>query len=34
MSQRAYCFTHGNVSLSGESGALTRDAISAAYFGV
>jgi branched-chain amino acid transport system ATP-binding protein len=34
MSQRAYCFTHGNVSLSGESAALTRDAISAAYFGV
>jgi branched-chain amino acid transport system ATP-binding protein len=34
MSQRAYCFTHGNVSLSGESAALTREAISAAYFGV
>jgi len=34
MSQRAYCFTHGSVSLSGESAALTRDAISAAYFGV
>jgi len=34
MSQRAYCFTHGSVSLSGESAALTREAISAAYFGV
>jgi branched-chain amino acid transport system ATP-binding protein len=34
MSQRAYCFTHGNVSLSGESAALSREAISAAYFGV
>lgn len=34
MSQRAYCFTHGSVSLSGESAELTREAISAAYFGV
>jgi len=34
MSDRAYCFTHGNVSLKGESAQLTREAISAAYFGV
>jgi branched-chain amino acid transport system ATP-binding protein len=34
MSDRAYCFTHGHVTLSGNSRDLTRDAISAAYFGV
>ena len=34
MSDRAYCFTHGTVSLSGKSDELTREAISAAYFGV
>jgi branched-chain amino acid transport system ATP-binding protein len=34
MSDRAYCFTHGAVSLSGSSADLSRDAISAAYFGV
>jgi len=34
MSDRAYCFTHGSVSLSGTSPDLTREAISAAYFGV
>jgi len=34
MSDRAYCFTHGSVSLSGKSSELTREAISAAYFGV
>jgi len=34
MSDRAYCFTHGTVSLSGKSGELSREAISAAYFGV
>jgi branched-chain amino acid transport system ATP-binding protein len=34
MSDRAYCFTHGAVSLSGPSASLSREAISAAYFGV
>ncbi len=34
MSDRAYCFTHGTVSLSGASADLSREAISAAYFGV
>jgi branched-chain amino acid transport system ATP-binding protein len=34
VSDRAYCFTHGSVSLSGKSDELTREAISAAYFGV
>jgi branched-chain amino acid transport system ATP-binding protein len=34
MSDRAYCFTHGSVSLSGTSAELSREAISAAYFGV
>jgi len=34
MSDRAYCFTHGTVSLSGKSDELSREAISAAYFGV
>jgi branched-chain amino acid transport system ATP-binding protein len=34
MSDRAYCFTHGTVSLAGASADLSREAISAAYFGV
>ena len=34
MSDRAYCFTHGSVSLAGPSAELSREAISAAYFGV
>jgi branched-chain amino acid transport system ATP-binding protein len=34
MSDRTYCFTHGTVSLSGRSAELSREAISAAYFGV
>jgi len=34
MSDRTYCFTHGTVSLAGRSADLTREAISAAYFGV
>jgi branched-chain amino acid transport system ATP-binding protein len=34
MSDRAYCFTHGRVSLSGRSADLTRAQISAAYFGI
>jgi branched-chain amino acid transport system ATP-binding protein len=34
MSDRAYCFTHGRVSLAGRSSELTRAQISAAYFGV
>ena len=33
MSDRAYCFTHGTVSLEGRSAELSREAISAAYFG-
>jgi branched-chain amino acid transport system ATP-binding protein len=31
---RVYCFTHGRVSLSARSAAVTRDDISHAYFGV
>ncbi len=34
MSDRAYCFTHGRISLAGRSAELTRAQISAAYFGV
>ena len=34
MSRRVYCFQEGRISLEGASGALTRDQISAAYFGV
>ena len=34
MSDRAYCFTHGRVTLTGRSAELTRPQISAAYFGV
>jgi branched-chain amino acid transport system ATP-binding protein len=34
VSQRVYCFQEGRVSLEGHSDALTREQISAAYFGV
>jgi branched-chain amino acid transport system ATP-binding protein len=34
VSQRLYCFQEGTVSLQGSSDALTREQISAAYFGV
>jgi branched-chain amino acid transport system ATP-binding protein len=34
VSQRLYCFQEGRVSLQGASDALTREQISAAYFGV
>jgi branched-chain amino acid transport system ATP-binding protein len=34
VSQRVYCFQEGRVSLEGRSGALTREQIAAAYFGV
>jgi branched-chain amino acid transport system ATP-binding protein len=34
VSQRLYCFQEGTVSLQGASDALTREQISAAYFGV
>jgi len=34
MSQRIYCFQEGRVSLRGRSGELTREQISAAYFGL
>ena len=30
---RAYCLQEGRVALAGKAGALTREAISAAYFG-
>jgi branched-chain amino acid transport system ATP-binding protein len=33
-SQRVYCFQEGRVSLHGRSDTLTREQISAAYFGV
>jgi branched-chain amino acid transport system ATP-binding protein len=33
-SQRIYCLQEGRVSLAGRSDVLTRDQISAAYFGV
>ena len=33
-SSRAYCFMHGRVSLSGDSSALSKRQISAAYFGL
>jgi branched-chain amino acid transport system ATP-binding protein len=33
VSQRVYCFQEGRVSLHGRSDALTREQISAAYFG-
>jgi branched-chain amino acid transport system ATP-binding protein len=34
VSQRLYCFQEGRVSLQGASGALTREQISQAYFGL
>ena len=34
MSTRLYCFQEGQVTLSGQSGRLTRDQISQAYFGI
>ena len=34
VSQRVYCFQEGRVSLEGPSAALTREQISAAYFGI
>ncbi len=34
MSDRASCFTHGRVTLTGRSAELSRAQISAAYFGV
>ncbi|MEX3008684.1 ABC transporter ATP-binding protein [Hoeflea sp. TYP-13] len=34
ISDRVYCLQEGRVSLEGESGAVSRDAISKAYFGV
>jgi branched-chain amino acid transport system ATP-binding protein len=34
MSDRTYCFTHGTVSLAGRSSELSRESISAAYFGI
>jgi branched-chain amino acid transport system ATP-binding protein len=33
VSKRLYCFQEGRVALAGESDALTRAQISAAYFG-
>jgi branched-chain amino acid transport system ATP-binding protein len=32
--QRVYCLQEGRVALSGAAGSLTREAISAAYFGM
>ena len=34
VSRRLYCFQEGRVSLQGASGALTREQISQAYFGL
>ncbi|MBI5717005.1 MAG: ABC transporter ATP-binding protein [Burkholderiales bacterium] len=34
VSRRVYCFQEGRVALAGASAALTREQISAAYFGV
>lgn len=34
VSQRVYCFQEGRVSLEGHSAGLSREQISAAYFGV
>jgi branched-chain amino acid transport system ATP-binding protein len=33
-SNHVYCLQEGRVALSGAAGTLTRDAISAEYFGV
>jgi branched-chain amino acid transport system ATP-binding protein len=34
VSDRVYCFMHGKVSLSGRSGELSHEQISAGYFGI
>ena len=34
VSDYAYCFMHGRVSLQGQPGALSKTAISDAYFGI
>ena len=34
VADRVYCFQEGHVSLTGKPGELTRDEISAAYFGL
>jgi branched-chain amino acid transport system ATP-binding protein len=34
VSNRLYCMQEGRVSLSGRSGDVTREQVSAAYFGV
>jgi len=34
VAQRAWCFQHGRISLSGSADELTREAISRAYFGL
>ena len=34
VSTRLYCFQEGRVSLQGESGALSSEQISQAYFGM
>jgi branched-chain amino acid transport system ATP-binding protein len=33
-SNHVYCLQEGRVALAGAAGTLTREAISAAYFGV
>jgi branched-chain amino acid transport system ATP-binding protein len=33
VSKRLYCFQEGRVALAGDSKTLTREQISAAYFG-
>jgi branched-chain amino acid transport system ATP-binding protein len=34
IADRAYCFLEGRISLEGRPGELTRDRITAAYFGM
>jgi branched-chain amino acid transport system ATP-binding protein len=34
VADRVYCLQKGRVSLTGKPGELTRDQVSAAYFGV
>jgi branched-chain amino acid transport system ATP-binding protein len=34
ITDRIYCFQEGRISLSGKAGEISRDQISAAYFGV
>ena len=34
VADRVYCFQEGRVSLTGKPGDLTREQISAAYFGL